>query len=209
MFIFFQYSILSLSVSSYLISLCQAIRLSSISLQLLLAISLVYVRPLGLAPSHRDCKPFQACFPSKPLKDFQWPPVASKTLQKPKKKLLKTFFLSKSSQISKIRFHMASKKFPMTFQRPPVASTTLQKPLKDSRSHYLVKSIFLFQNPLKYLKYCLTWPETISKDFQSLLWPLKLFGTLRNSLNYSRRSQLSSTGFPGPFQRLHVASKNS
>ena len=42
---------LSLAHASYLISLCQVIRLSSISLQLLLAISLVYVRPSGLAPS--------------------------------------------------------------------------------------------------------------------------------------------------------------
>ena len=37
-------------LASYLTSLCQAIRLSSISLYLLLAISLVYVRPSGLAP---------------------------------------------------------------------------------------------------------------------------------------------------------------
>ena len=48
---------LSLALASYLISLCYAIRLSSISLQLLLAISLVYVRPLGLAPSlSRSCQ---------------------------------------------------------------------------------------------------------------------------------------------------------
>ena len=42
-------SSISLALASYLISLCKAIRLSSISLYLLLAISLDYVRPSGLA----------------------------------------------------------------------------------------------------------------------------------------------------------------